>query len=148
MRYLIIFLFFCSNVLAENFSIECKPGYTRSNWGDKGNDIWYIMEEKKDVCRFYRSHNLANCWVYMDEKFKGEEIIFYNISGGEKFVLNRVNAAISYYYKDQDSWLKKWVYGHYYTCRKINFIPTNFYTYEEYIKDENLKNYERNRRKF
>ena len=84
----------------------------------------------------------------MDEKFKGEEIIFYNIYGAEKFVLNRVNAEIRYYYKDQDSWLKKWVYHHYYTCRKINFIPTNFYTYEEYIKDENLKNYERNRRKF
>ena len=148
MRYLIIFLFLCSNAIAEDFSIECKLGSVKSDWGDRYNDIWFIREKDRDVCSFDKNRKHANCWAYINEKFQDEEITFYPKFTNEKFVLNRVSARMLYYYKDTSFLIKRWKYHHHYNCRKINFIPQKFYTYNEYRAEEAIKKYERNRKKF
>jgi len=153
---LVLGLLLSGNVYAGNFSVECKRGDLKyETWGHRNNDIWFIKEDEKDVCRIYRDKNKKKrgiCYNYVAEEFKGDQIIFYWWNKLDKYVLDRTSAELVYYTKDDKSFLSsiiaKWKKSAWYKCRKVSIYPDYFYTKEEFKRDLELEIYNRNKRKF
>ena len=83
---MVLGLLWSSNAYAGNFSVECKRGDLKyETWGHRNNDIWFIKEDEKDVCKIYRDKNLVFVLIILLKNLRETKLYFI---GG---VINQIN---------------------------------------------------------